>query len=49
VHSALEGKWNEIAKTTDAEFQAFVQAVVSETLEHEAKIAARLAVTPQRA
>lgn len=46
--SVLEGKWNEIVKTADAEFQAAAQAVVSETLDHKAKITARLAVTPQR-
>jgi hypothetical protein len=46
--SVLEGKWNEIVKTADGEFQALIQAVVSETMAHKAKIVARLAVTPKR-
>jgi len=46
--SVLEAKWNEIVKTADAEFQALIQAVVSETTAHKAKIVARLAVTPKR-
>jgi len=46
--SVLEAKWNEIVKTTDAEFQVLIRAVVSETIAHKAKIVARLAVTPKR-
>lgn len=46
--SVLEGKWSEIVKTSDAEFQALIRTVVSETMAHKAKIAARLAVTPKR-
>ena len=46
--SVLEAKWNEIVKTADAEFRVLIQAVVSETIAHKAKIAARLAVTSKR-
>jgi hypothetical protein len=46
--SILEAKWNEIVKTADGDFRALIQAVVSETIAHKAKIAARLAVTPKR-
>jgi len=45
--SVLEGKWNEIVKTADAEFQALLRDVVSDTMTHKAKIAAQLAVTPK--
>lgn len=47
--SVLEGKWNEIVRTTDEEFQALLRDVIAETRSHKARIAARLAATPQRA
>lgn len=46
--SVLEGKWTEIVATADAEFQALFRTIVSETMAHKAKIAARLTVTPKR-
>ncbi len=45
--SVIEGKWNEIVKTTDAECRALLRGIVSETREHQARIAARLAGTPK--
>jgi hypothetical protein len=38
----------ETLKAADAEFQLLLRVVVSKTMGHKAKIAARLAVTPQR-
>ena len=47
--SVLEGKWNEIVKTTDTECRALLRGIVTETTEHQARIAARLSGTPKGA
>jgi rubrerythrin len=45
--SVIEGKWSEIVKTTDAECRALLRGIVSETRDHQARIATRLAGTPK--